>query len=222
MFRITTIRRQIIFSSIAFAALALLFGMWSQHNLGKSQPVELKSGTLFPVPREIHPFNLISAPGGQSFTNKNLKGHWSMLFFGFTHCAMLCPTTLKSLNQSYQQLQAANVTELPQIVFISIDPERDTLKDINDYVKMFNKNFIGVTGTKQQLDKLTKELSILHMKITTDNSKENNYQIDHSGTVLLINPQGQLQALFTPPIDAKTLADDYQKIMKAYLQEQKR
>jgi protein SCO1/2 len=221
MFRITSIRQQIIFSSIAFAALALLFGMWSQHNIGTSQAVELKSGTLFPVAREIHPFNLLTAPAGQSFSNENLKGHWSMLFFGFTHCAMLCPTTLTSLNQSYQKLQAAKVAQLPQVVFISIDPERDSLKDINDYVKMFNKNFTGATGTKQQLDKLTKEFSILYMKITTDNSQKNNYQIDHSGTVLLINPQGQLQALFSPPIDAKALADDYQKVMKAY-QQQKR
>lgn len=138
-----------------------------------------------------------------------------MLFFGFTNCAMLCPKTLSTLNQAYGELIAAKVTQLPQVFFISVDPERDSLKRINLFVTSFNKNFHGATGTEQQLDSVTTELNILYNKVNPN--KEENYQIDHSGTVLLINPNGNLVALFSPPLNPDELAKDYQAIIKAAL-----
>ncbi len=208
-------KRQILYAGIAFALIALLFGAWSQFNLHDKGPRELvlKNGTVFPQPRIIEQFALQNAPDGTPFTNEQLKGHWSMMFFGFTHCASLCPTTLTTLNRFYQNLEAANFKDLPQVIFISIDPERDDLNRVGTFVTSFNKNFHGATGTEEKLDKLTDELNILFTKVNPN--KEEDYQIDHSGTVLLFDPQGHLAGLFSPPIEANDLTEDYQAIVKS-------
>lgn len=206
-------KRQILYAGIAFAAIALFFGMWSQYNLrAHPKPLVLQNGTVFPTPRIIQPFDLQHAPDGKSFSNEQLKGHWTMMFFGFTHCAMLCPTTLTTLNHFYNNLQAAHFEQLPQVVFVSIDPERDDLNRIGTYVTSFNKNFTGATATEEKLDRMTNELNILFTKANPN--KDEDYQIDHSGTVLLFNPQGHLAGLFSPPIEAQALTDDYQAIVK--------
>lgn len=214
MFKKGSMQRQILFSGIAFGLIALFFGLWSHYNLNEKpqKNLELKSGTAFPIPREIKPFELKNAPDGTSFSNTQLKGQWSMMFFGFTNCAMLCPTTLTKLNQFYTDVAADKVDQLPHVFFISIDPERDTLQRLNQYVTSFNKNFRGATGTEAQLDNLTHELNILYAKVNPNNDED--YQIDHSGTVLVINPEGNLAALFSPPIDPKILAEDYKALIK--------
>jgi protein SCO1 len=207
--------KQLIFSGIAFGLIALLFGLWSYHNANDDTPkeVNLKSGTPFTIPRQIKPFELQKAPDGKPFTNATLQGHWSMLFFGFTNCTLLCPTTLSSLNQFYNQLTAEKLSALPQVTFISIDPERDSLKKINQFVKSFNKNFKGATGSEAALDNITHELNILYAKVNPNNNED--YQIDHSGTVLVFNPKGHLAALFSPPIDANVLAEDYKMLISS-------
>jgi protein SCO1/2 len=216
MFR-ENIKKQIILSGIVFGIIALLFGLWSQYNTHPKKPKELllKNGTVLPSPREIIAFELKNAPDGTLFNNIQLKGHWSMLFFGFTHCALLCPTTLSSLNQFYGNLLAENINQMPQIYFISIDPERDSLQRIATYVTSFNKNFKGATGSEKQLNQITKELNILFAKVKPDNEDKEDYQIDHSGTILLINPDGNLTAFFSPPIEPKELTEDYKSILKS-------
>lgn len=208
------VKRQILYAGIAFALIALLLGAWSQFNMhpSKTKELVLQNGTAFPVPRKPQPFALQYAKDGKPFTNAQLQGHWSMMFFGFTHCAMLCPTTLSTLNQFYGKLESANFKDMPQIVFVSIDPERDSLKRIDTYVTSFNKNFQGATASEEVLDKVTNEFNILFTKVNPTNDKD--YQIDHSGTVLLFDPQGNLAGLFSPPIDAKTLAEDYKAIVE--------
>lgn len=211
--------KHITFGIIALAILALLFGLWMQHNLNKNKmennsPV-LASGTVFPKPRLVQPFNLVDDKN-QPFTNKNLQGHWSLLFFGFTHCPELCPTTLSILNQAYQLLEKQGQKPLPRVVFISVDPERDTASVIAQYVTGFNKNFIGATGTAEQMEKLTQNFSVLYMKVAQpgDTQAKEIYNIDHSGTVSLIDPQGQLYAIFTMPHSVQNIAQDLQNIIK--------
>jgi protein SCO1/2 len=212
------LKQQFLFIGIAVSVIALLFGLWSHHNTQPPKPKELvlKNGTAFPLARDVKPFELKEAQNGNVFTNAQLKGHWTMVFFGFTHCASLCPTTLTMLNQTYGQLVTADVKEMPQVLFISLDPERDSLQRIREYVTSFNKNFHGATGSEQQLDKMTNELNILFSKANPNHDE--NYQIDHSGTVLLFNPEGKLAALFSPPIEAKILSEDYQAIIKQAVQ----
>lgn len=205
-------KRNLFIGTIAFAVIALFFGMWMQYNTNKTDELEIESGSILPIPHDISPFSLVSADE-KPFTNDNFKGHWSLLFFGFTHCPHLCPTTLSLINDAYKNIEKHKHVPLPQVVFISIDPERDTPKSIREYLNGFNKDFVGATGEKPQLDILTREMSILYAKVEDPNATDTtNYNIDHSGTVLMINPLGQLYAIFSTPQDAEDLSDDVEKI----------
>ena len=210
--------RNIFLATAAFAVLSLLFGLWvHQNQAGHSNgPLELDNGTLFPVPRNIAPFELVDARQ-KPFNNSSLTGHWSVLFFGFTQCPQLCPTTLATLNETYQLLEKKNNAALPQVVFISVDPDRDTPRAIEEYLGSFNKHFIGATGTKDQIKNLTAKLNILYMKVQKPHADDPmSYQIDHSGTLLLVNPEGKLLALFSSPQDAETLANSLAAIEARY------
>lgn len=200
---------------IVVALLALFFGMWTRHNLAKQTiaavPLSLASGTLFPLPRPLHVFSL-QDQNKQKFTEKNLQGHWTYVFFGFTHCPMVCPTALATLKQFYQDLVHNHVQPLPQIVFISVDPERDTPAVIKKYLSGFNTAFVGATGSKKELDALTQQFNVVYAKIMPEGDASH-YSIEHSGTILLVNPQGEMFAVFSAPQDADKMAEDYQKII---------
>lgn len=190
------------------AILALLFGAWTYHNTSHKKSIQpLSTATIFNEPRTITPFQLTDNKD-QSFTLENLKGHWSLLFFGFTNCPDLCPTTLATLNQVYKNLQAKGQAPMPQIVFISVDPERDNPKRLTEYLHTFNSHFIGATGQQAQLDKLTQELSVLYAKVKQSPSNPEDYSIDHSGTILIIDPKGQFYGVFTTPHDATKISND--------------
>lgn len=210
--------RNLFLATIAFAVLSLLFGLWFRQNqvAGFESPLNMENGTVFPVPHDIAPFHLVSADK-KPFTNTDLNGHWSVLFFGFTQCPQLCPTTLAVLNETYQLLEKKKNITLPQVVFISVDPDRDTPPVIQKYISSFNKNFKGATGTQQEIKTLTAKLNILYMKIPKQNADDPMaYQIDHSGTLLLVNPEGKLLALFSSPHTADTLANNIAAIEERY------
>jgi len=173
---------------------------------------EMQNATVFNQPRNIAAFKL-QDDAGKPFTNANLQGHWSLLFFGFTNCAMICPTTMTELNKMYQILQKAKVEQLPQVVFISVDPERDSIKRIHDYVVSFNPKFIGATGEESQIVSLTKQMGVMFMKIA-DKDDPKKYAIDHSAFVVLVNPKGQMYGIFSSPHQAEEMAKSYQQIIK--------
>lgn len=209
--------RHLFLAAAAFALIALLFGMWTRQNTQDVElQIKLENGTVFPVPRDISPFHLVSADD-KPFTNDNLMGKWSVLFFGFTQCPQLCPTTLAILNKAYQQLETKKSVPLPQIVFISVDPDRDTPRAIEEYIGTFNKNFKGATGKVDEIKALTAQFNIMYMKIQNQNSQDtHHYSIDHSGTLLLINPEGKLTALFQTPHETDNLVHDIESIEKHY------
>ncbi|CAN5446334.1 hypothetical protein BH10PSE19_BH10PSE19_03310 [soil metagenome] len=202
--------------------LALGLGAYtSTHYSGNSEATahtlqkKLASGTVFPQPREIQAFNLTDETG-KAFTNKELTGHWTLLFFGFTRCQDICPTTLAVYNKIYQALQTQKVTE-PQFVMVSVDPERDSSKQLNQYVKGFNDAFKAATGEKAVLEKLTKDMSVLYMKVANKGSSDSkDYTIDHSGTIMLIGPNAKLYAVFPMPHDADSISKDFASITAHY------
>jgi len=148
---------------------------------------------------------------GKVFNNASLKNHWTLMFFGFTHCQDLCPTTLSMLNKAYNNLEKTDKNGLPQVVFVTIDPKRDNVTRMNTYVSSFNKHFIGLTGSQNQITALTQAMGILAMPLPGESD------IDHSGAVLLINPKGQLHGLFGTPHDAQVVASDFQKIQSGLI-----
>lgn len=195
---------------IILAIIAIGLGVLLQvDNEKQSKPVQLSTGTLLPSGMPLAQFSLTNDLG-KPFTNSNLKGHWSLLFFGFTNCPMICPTTLAELNKAYVVLQKDKVKNMPRVVFISVDPERDTTTKIHHYLANFNRNFIGVRGAKANIDALAKQMGIAYMKATK--SGEKNYNIEHTGAVIVVNPQGEMIAVLTSPRSGATIASDFLKI----------
>lgn len=152
--------------------------------------LQAEEGTLFPVPRDIKSFHLTDSTG-KPFTQKNLYQHWTLLFFGFTHCASVCPANLALLDRVYEPLQKAYPNL--QVVLVSLDPARDDLRTLNQYVMRFNAHFVGVTGKLQDIHQLQSQLGIYSAK---DNSSSTEYQLQHTASILLINPEGKWAGLF--------------------------
>jgi len=204
--------RQILFVVI-LGIVATTAGIWSA-NIILDRQVNLKElqATRFPVARELAPFTLVDH-NNEVFNETTLRQRWSFLFFGYTHCPDVCPTTLSVLNSVAQRLQ--DVDADIRFVFISVDPERDTPEKLARFVSYFNKNFIGVTGTEQQIEQFTRELGIMHMRVAAEENATA-YLVDHTASVLLIDPDGRYHAVFSPPLSAGKISDDFRKILKAY------
>jgi len=207
----TKIRR--ILFVVILGIVATAAGIWSA-NIILDRQVNLKEleATRFPVARQLAPFTLVDH-NNEVFNETTLRQRWSFLFFGYTHCPDVCPTTLSVLNSVAQQLQ--DVDADVRFVFISVDPERDTPEKLARFVSYFNKNFIGVTGSEEQIEQFTRELGIMHMRVAAEENATG-YLVDHTASVLLIDPDGRYHAVFSPPLSAGKISDDFRKILKAY------
>jgi protein SCO1/2 len=170
-------------------------------------------GTWLEKSRVIETFSLVGIDQ-KPFDNTSLQGRWTMMFFGFTHCGSVCPVTMAELAKMYRLLEEKDVKNLPRVVMISVDPERDSLDKLNHYVKAFDPHFYGARGDEEVISALTRELGVAWLKVTrhADDASED-YDIEHTGTVMLFNPKGELAAFFTTPHDAKLLAKDYMLIV---------
>jgi protein SCO1/2 len=150
------------------------------------------------------PFQLTDQ-AGQTVTEKNLKGRPTLIFFGFTHCPDVCPTTLARLTQV---VKTANVPDL-KVLLVSVDPERDTPELLERYVHAFSPDFGGVTGKPEEIQRLAKEFGVAAVKVDMGGGE---YTVDHSAVVTLLNRQGQRVALFTPPYEVAPVAADLQAV----------
>ncbi|MCP4188178.1 MAG: SCO family protein [Gammaproteobacteria bacterium] len=167
--------------------------------------------TLLQEPIAVAEFSLTNQ-FGNSFTKDNLKGHWSYLFFGYTNCPDICPTTMNVLVEMERQLQQDTDLEKPGFVFVSVDPDRDTPEQLAQYMTYFHRDFLGVSGPDDQLKILTKPLGIFYQKNQPEGN-EDSYAMQHSSAILLLNPDGAVQALTSPPYDATIMANDYRNIV---------
>ena len=167
-------------------------------------------GTILSPARKIVVPALIK-DDGKIFTHDDLTGQWHLLFFGYTHCPDICPVTMGVIAQAKKAATAINHM-FPEVVFVSVDPERDKVEMLTEYVQYFDKEFIGVTGDKDLIKALTLQLSVVYMQMPSD-ADTDSYVIDHSAALLLINPEGQLAAFLNPPHDVKTILKDFQTIV---------
>lgn len=166
------------------------------------QPVALSSGTALETPRRIGAFRLTDHRGSE-FTHESLRGSWSLVFAGFTHCPDACPTTLAMLNATEERLRAGGGAI--QVVFLSVDPARDTAERLAGYVGHFNPRFVGVTGAQAEIDALCRDLGIAYVQ---NPGAGGDYTVDHSAALVLIDPQARVAGYFRPPHDPETLAAD--------------
>ena len=168
--------------------------------------------TTYVDPQPLSEFALIDH-NNHVFNLLSLRGNWSFLFFGFTHCPDICPSTLVSLSKLREQIsKGVNGSKNIQFVFISVDPRRDTAAILKKYTGYFDSSIIGVTGDHVQLNQLSKQLDATY-EIENTQSKSN-YQVSHTSTVFLINPQGQYQALLVSPFDIDSISRRFEVLTK--------
>lgn len=175
--------------------------------------VEQFHGTWVEPARSVDPFQF-EGIDHQAFTPAQLKGQWTWLFFGFTTCPDLCPTTMAKLANTYQQLKKRGVQPLPRIMMVTLDPSQDTIAKLEQYVHQFDQDFYGARGEEKQVSSLARALGVAYMRSVTKQSQEKAVShIDHSGVVMVVNPAGQLQAFFNPPFSVADLVDNHQVLI---------
>ncbi len=172
-----------------------------------SQPAELE-GVLRSDFKTIQTFKLIDQHN-DLFNETRLKDKWSFVFFGYTSCPDVCPTTLTVLNSVNTLLEQEGITNM-QAVFISVDPKRDTTELLSSYVAFFNKDFIGTTGSKIEIDAVNKFFGAdYEYEPETDSGQ---YLVSHTSAIFLVDTQGRLVATFSQPHYPTTIAAQFKKI----------
>ncbi len=168
--------------------------------------LDLRAASVFPTPRLLNEFEL-TQPSGEVFNTDSLKGQWTLMFFGFTNCPDICPDTLASLSQSLDALRLMNPDQLPQVVFVSVDPNRDEGDLLADYVAWFDESFIAATGSDEALEAITRQLGVIYVRDTPD-EQTGFYNVDHSAAVMIIDPEGRLFGRFGHPLDPELVTAD--------------
>ncbi|MBI5099074.1 MAG: SCO family protein, partial [Nitrospirae bacterium] len=183
---------------------------------------EFLSATVLNVPVPLPEFSLIDH-NGQEFTPSSFNRKWTFMFFGYIYCPDICPAALIDLNDVYQNLVEKNdLIEKKfqigtQVVFVTMDPQRDSPEELKKYVPYFNNASIGLTGKSEMIDLLARPLGVGYRREPDNNSKD--YLIDHSASFLLIDPLGRLRAIFSQPHNPRQIADDFRKIRKKFTAE---
>jgi len=173
-------------------------------------PVELATGSYLSPSRAMPDFSLIDQHG-QAFGPVNLRGRWSMMFFGYTNCPDFCPTTLTMLAVMEKRLRASAAPIRPQVIFMSVDAKRDTPGQLAKYVPYFDPEFIGITAADQPSIEAVAAKFGVGVIITP--KPDGTYTVDHSGTIFVLNPDGKVAAILTGPFTVDTLQADFQRIV---------
>ncbi len=209
------LRKTSIALAITIAIVAVIAGMLLSrallHPAGSARSLALETGTLLEPPRPLPTFSLVDHEG-QPFDRNRLQGQWTFLFFGFTNCPDVCPMTLRMLSSVEKSLAALPDELRPRVALVSVDPKRDTPEQLATYVKYFNPAFVGVTGDPAALDEFTRQLGV---PVVITETGDGGYTVDHSAALFLINPQGELRALFSPPHTPSAIASDYRRVVGA-------
>jgi protein SCO1 len=177
---------------IAIIAAAAYF-LGARPDAEASRP---QHATVLPERLPLPEFSLLDQDNAP-FTREDLRGKTSLVFFGFTHCPDICPATLQQLAVARKSIaERAGEGGVPEIILISVDPERDTPAALREYVSHFGEGVTGVTGEPEDLRKLTAALGIYHEKSNGDGG---DYTVNHSTAVLVVDDSARLQAMFSAP-----------------------
>ena len=159
----------------------------------------------FPESRVIKPFNLVDH-NGHEVTLANLKGEWQLMFFGFTYCPDICPTTMGVLDRAIADLDVK-----PQVVMVSVDPERDTPEALARYVPSFNPNFIGYTGDFENIVGLATNVNVAFGKVP--GREPGTYTMDHAASIIVVDPAGRYAGFIKAPHQATNISQIISSLM---------
>ena len=194
-----------VLSCLAFMAIVLslfISRMNTARELTEQEYKDLGAYFIDP-PRQLSGFHLISDQN-MNFAIDDFKGKWSILFFGFTFCPDICPLTMKQLSEVKEGLM--DKADKINFYLVSIDPDRDSPENLRTYLDNFDEEFIGLTGEIDKIYKFSTQVNAPFFPVV--NSNEENYTVDHSGSLVLINPEGNYAGFFRAP-------HDQNKIIKA-------
>lgn len=165
-------------------------------------------GTVIQSPEPAYNFTLTGANGDVSLSD--FRGKIVLVYFGYTFCPDICPGTLANAAQALRDIgtQAEDI----QLIMISLDPERDTPEKLAQYMGHFHPSFIGITGTKEQLDEVASLYGIFYQK--TEGSSATNYLLDHTATLMVLDREGYMKLVFPFGVTAKDIADDLKYMLR--------
>ena len=205
--------------NILLPVLAAILGLlaawrWFGHAPAADRPA-LQAVTLFNPARELPPFSLRQSDGTQLVPGE-LKGHWTLVFLGFTHCPDVCPTTLAQLAGAQKQWATLPEASRPRVLFVSVDPERDTPDAIGEYAHGFHRDTLAATADVPALEAFAKSLSMVFAKVPApEGAPADQYSMDHSAAMAVLDPQGRLSGFITPPFDPRDIAADMTALSEA-------
>ena len=199
--------RKLPLALIVLAVAALAGGIWSSLQLRTAQPAAapMTAVTVVPTPRKIAAVELIDK-NNAAFGAANFEGQWSLVFMGFTSCGHVCPMTMARI----RTIRDGVSTPL-NVVFVSVDPNRDSPEKIKSYVEGYASNFMGVTGSPAELDKLANALGAPYF-VDTD---PENYIVDHPSTLFLINPDAALAGVISQPLEIEAVIAELDELLGA-------
>lgn len=197
-------KRIIVTVTILVALMAIFLGLHvnqllSPKVLSKAELSEL-GAVEFDNPRIIPPFDLINQHE-EPFGLANLEGQWTLMYFGFATCPDICPMALATLARMVDILDA-DIGDNTQIALVSVDPARDTPEVLTDYMAHFNPDFIGVTGEFLSMKRLADSLHVAFNRVVTG---DDDYTVDHSGNLVIVNPYGHYHGFIRPPFEPARL-----------------
>src|SRR6476620_11889150 len=166
------------------------------------QPVQSSGAALIGGP-----FSLVGADG-KHVTDRNFRGRYMLIFFGFTHCPDICPAELQVIAQALDKLGAQGKKVVP--VFVTLDPERDTPQVMGEYEKSFGPNFVGLTGSPEAIAAAAKSYRVAYSQVENNNSA-GDYSVDHSALVYLMDPEGRYVTHFSFGLSADQMAEKLEK-----------
>lgn len=200
-------RKILLLVFIPLSIMLLSYACFSVFTQKKPVPTELL-GVLKSKPIALQNFSLIDQ-NNKPFTLKELQNKKTLLFFGYTSCPDICPATLIVLNQVYK-----TSGEEINVVFVSVDPQRDTIDKLSSYMEYFNKDFLGVTGSKKDIDQITTQFNAGY--IIEEKTSDGNYLVSHTSSIFLIDSELNITAAFSPPHYAKTIVSQLKMIQEMY------
>lgn len=204
---------------ILIAAVAAGLGLWASQKYFAAPAAtawpQTQAVRLFQPARELPDFSLRQSDRTPLVPGE-LKGHWTLVFLGFTHCPDVCPMTLAQLSQAQKQWESIPESIRPRVLFVSVDPERDSPDRIGEYAHAFHKDTLAATADIPALEKFTASLSLVFAKVPPeDGAPADQYSVDHSASMAILDPQGRMSGLVQPPFDPNLIAADLAALTRA-------
>lgn len=206
----TYIQKTIMILIIISAGIAGFIA--SNRYFDKVTDVNYKSLLIYPQAKAFSGFKLTNQ-NNKTITIDDFANHWTLMFFGFTSCPDVCPTTLTELQKVYKKLKLHIPNKMPQLLFVSVDPDRDTPEVLKNYIDFFNPEFNAATTDVSNLMALTTQIGVAYHVEDHENTKVN-YSVDHTAAIFVVNPEKQLYGIFPTPHKESDITADLLQLLE--------